>query len=476
MIHQQDGFINVNQTDLEKIILDRVIFSWESYLLNLLIIKKIDQTYFKTALYRNIFTYLLWEYKKNWSIPSDTAVESIFQGYTVSPIKDSILTALDELIYRWTREKAKEITVKINSLLSRGNSPIQLVRDLQEIYTMPRWIKEESYFVKRSDLVAEQMKHKIDDWEDFTGLKVWMKYIDNDLWGIKPTDFIGVLADEKTWKSWIMLWFAYQMMKEGKNVLFVSPEMDSVEVEERLHLIHTNFHSQEFFQWKLTPEQFILWRQKNDEIKKNFNSKKWWEIIIIDDIELSDFNITTIKARLNKVDLQLKVALTKGFPSRKEEYENMKHHVDCIIIDGFHLLNWADIRKWMSEWKESQLVSQGLRFFARNEKIPILVSLHTNRNSQQAEEKIIPDNRDTSLTASLWRDVTCLLSLFSTPSLREKKKLWMACTLSRRSEKWKIWNLEFNIEEGRIKPIQKIQNEKEFHDEQNRETLSGEMN
>lgn len=235
-----------------------------------------------------------------------------------------------------------------------------------------------------------------------------------------------------------MLWLAYQMVKQWKNVLFVSPEMDTDEVQQRLHLLHTNFNSKEFYQWQLTPEQFIEWREKNKNLQKNLQEKEWGEIITIDDIELVDLNITTIKARLNNIDTQLKSVYTKKFPNKKEYYENKKHVIDCVIIDWFHLLNWSDIRKWASEWKESQLVSQWLRSFSRIEKVPILVSLHTNRDAQKAEEKIIPDARDTSMTASLWRDLTCLLSLFSTPYLREKNRVWMSCPLSRRSQKWKI--------------------------------------
>jgi len=51
------------------------------------------------------------------------------------------------------------------------------------------------------------------------------------------------------------------------------------------------------------------------------------------------------------------------------------------------------------------------------------MSLHTNRDKQKQTEKIIPDGSDTSLTSSLGRDLTALISLFSTPSLRDKHKL-----------------------------------------------------
>jgi len=271
-----------------------------------------------------------------------------------------------------------------------------------------------------------------------------------------------------------MLWIAYQLREQWKNVLFYSPEMDANEVEQRLHLIHTNFNSKEFFQGQLTAEQFVEWREKNQSLKKTLREKRWWEIVIIDDIELADFNLTTIKARMNRLDTQLRWVYVKSFPDKKESYEKQKHFFDCIIVDGFHLLNWSDLKKNASEWKESQLVSQGLRSFARIEKVPVLVSLHTNRDKQKAEEKIIPDARDTSMTASLWRDLTCLLSLFSTKYLAEKWKIWMSCTLSRRSSKWKVWTFDFNPEEWRIKPNQKVQTQAEFEEDVNKESLGWE--
>lgn len=338
---------------------------------------------------------------------------------------------------------------------------------------MPRGVKEEWYFVQKSEEFVQKMEQRIADWEDFTGLKVGLKYLDEDFAGIQPTDFIGVLADEKMWKSWFMLWLAYQMRADWRNVLFFSPEMDNVEVEQRLHLIHTNFSSKDFFQWKLTPEQFVEWREKNKWLKRNLSEKRGWEIVTIDDIELADFNLTTIKARMNRLDTQLRGKYIQAFPDKREYYEKKKHLFDCIIVDWFHLLNGADLKKWASEWKESQLVSQGLRSLARIEKVPILVSLHTNRDKQKAEEKIIPDARDTSMTASLWRDLTCLLSLFATPYLVERAKMWMSCVLSRRSSKGKIWTFDFNPEEGIIKPVSKVLTQSEFDLEENGANLWG---
>lgn len=471
MIQAQPWFDKIAQKNLEKLILDRIITTRESSIVNEMIIKKITADYFEDDLHKSIFNYIIWQFNESGIIPSDIAIETLYKEYIVAPVNESIVTALDELIYRWTVRTARDLIYKITTEINTGKIPIRLIRDLHDIYTMPRWVKEEGYFVWKSDDFVNKIEQRIINWEDFTGIKVWLKYLDEDFAGIQPTDFIGVLADEKIGKSWFMLWLAYQMRANGKNVLFFSPEMDITEVEQRLHLIHTNFNSKDFFQGKLTPEQFVEWREKNKWLKKNLIEKRWWEIVIIDDIELTDFNLTTIKARMERLDTQLRGIYVKSFPNQAEYYEKKKHFFDCIIIDGFHLLNGADLKKNASEWKESQLVSQGLRSFARIEKIPILVSLHTNRDKQKIEEKIIPDARDTSMTASLWRDLTCLLSLFTTPYLTEKSRIWMSCTLSRRSSKWKIWTFDFNPEQWLIRPIQKIQTQAEFDREQNEANL-----
>lgn len=473
MISQQPGFEKIKQIDLEKIILDRIIHTQESYLWNLLAIKKIDDSYFSVDLHRSIFNYINSQFESDWTIPSDLAIESAFWGYVVSPISDSISKHLDELIFRWTMTMSNKFNSKITESLSKWKSPIDLVRQLEAIYTIPRSTKEESYFVTKSENFVKSIEDKINSWEDFTWLKVWLKYIDEDFAWIQPTDFIWILADEKMWKSWFTLWLANQLRAQWKNVLFFSPEMDNIEVEQRLHLLSNQFNSKDFFQWNLSPEQFVEWRKKNKEMKKNLDDKMWWEIISIDDIELADFNLSTIKARLKKIDTTLREWYKRKYPDRKEYFEKKEHLVDCIIVDWFHLLNWTDLKKWASEWKESQLVSQWLRSLARIEKVPILVSLHTNRDKQKAEEKIIPDARDTSMTASLWRDLTCLLSLFSTKHLRNKGHLWMSCPLSRRSSKGKIWTLDFRPEDWIVSPIQKIQSEQEFMNEQLESDLGG---
>lgn len=462
---------SVSQQSIEKVIIDRMITTWDSQIMALLLIKKVDETYFSVELYRNIFIFIREVYSKTSTLPSESAIETQFNGYICTPIKDDISDQIDQLIYFWTIRKNKEIISQLNQSLNEWVVNIQAINDLQEVNNIVRSVKEEGYFVLRSEDFVKKTEELSKHPDEQLGLQVGIKYLDEEFLWIRPTDFIWILADEKVGKSWITLWMAYELVKWGKNILFISPEMDSDEVQQRLHLLHMNFNSKQFYKWELDPQQFTQWRQKNSYLNQNRIAKKGWEIFIIDDIELADLNITTIKARLKKLDQKLRNVYIKSDPNHSEYYKSKSHFIDLIIIDWFHLMNGTDLRKWASEWKESQLISQGLRSFARIEKVPIVISLHTNRDKQKAEERLIPDWRDTSFTASLWRDLTCLLSLFATPAMNDKKKIWMACTLSRRSPKWRVWQMDFDPENGIIKANHEILTQKEFEDRQSSEQL-----
>ena len=461
----------IDQEKLEKSVLDRILYTREILLLQTILTKQVDETYFISEIHQKLFLYIKQYYNDYSDIPSEAQIDTLFTGYVVNAITDNINKLVDELIRRWTQRKNQELISQITQINSKTwEIPLEFLVELQKIHaSRKRWQKWD-FFISWSSKFVDEYEEKIKNKEEFTWIKIWLPYIDNEFGWIQKTDFIWLLADEKKWKSWIMLWIAYQIIKQWKRVLFISPEMDNDEVLQRLHLIHTNFNSTDFYQWKLTDENFQTWREKNKTLKELLQTQ-WAEFVSIDDIALQDMNITTIKARLKTVETQMKNRYMKSFPNLKEYYEWKEHLFDCLIIDGFHMLNGSDlVWKWASEWKESQKVSQSLRSFARIEKIPVLVSLHTNRDKQKEKDKLIPDQADTSMTASLWRDVTLLLSLFSNPTMQAKNKLWMASKISRRSAP-KIWTIDFDPNFWKIVTNENVKNEKDFMDDLNAEDM-----
>lgn len=461
---------DIPQAQLEKVILDRVLSTQEATLFMTLLSKKVDETYFLDSVTKHVFRIIFDTYSKKWVLPTIEHIETIVPNYIVTTINDSILELVNELITRWEERQTNELLARLQESLSDQDNirTKQLVVELQALHNIPRTFKRESYFVNDSKSFVDTFEKRILDKENFDWLQTGLKFIDKDLSGIKNTDFIGFLADEKVGKSWILLWLAYQLSKNGKNVLFISPEMDRTEVETRLHIMHTGFNSSHFYQWTLSPEQFTEWREKNLSLISGQTEWNVWDIITIDDIELQDLNVTTIKNHIIRIDKQLRQKYIKEHPHKKEEYLQKRHFIDILIVDGFHLMNWSDLKKWASEWKESQLVSQWLRSLAKNEKIPILIALHTNRDKQKMKEKIIPDGSDAAFTQSLWRDLTCLISLFRTPQLDQDKKLWMSCVLSRRSESRKVWTINFDPGNGIVnsKWNDDVMTEQEFIDSQ----------
>jgi len=465
------GVQKIEQKNLEKTILDRILTTKEVFILSDMILAKITANDFEDALNRNVFSFIYEHYKNYWTIPSIELVESTFSGYFVAEVKDNVNILIDEFVRRKIKKQSDILLKKmINENLSKGELSISYINELNNIINLKRARKKEDYFISSSEKYLQEYKKKVAAWEDFTWIKIWLPYIDNDFGWIQPDDFIGLLADEKKWKSWIMLWIAYRMLLQWKNVIFFSPEMSNEEVLKRLHLIHTNLNSKDFYQWKLSEEDFKLWENKINFLKE-LQQKYGCEFISIDDIEPEDFNLTTIKERLKNVETKLKTVYMKRYPNKKEYYEKKKHVVDAMIIDWFHMLNGNDVAgSHTSEWREFQKVSQRIRAFARIEKIPVLVSLHTNRDKQKAVDKLIPDQSDTSMTASLWRDLTLLISLFSNPTMQEKNKLGMAAKIVRRS-KSKIWQVTFDPDRGLIQPNKEVKSEKEFMDDLDKQEM-----
>lgn len=461
----------IAQEQLEKNILDRILHTKEAAFLQLILMKHVDDSYFLSDLHKNVFNYIKDYYDENSDMPSETHIDSMFSWYVVTPITDNVNRLVDELIRRWTQRKTQEVLQRIiQSNNSIWEVPASFINELTILQEQRKRTQRWDFFISSSDKFVDEYEEKIKNNVAFTWIKVWLPYIDEEFGWIQPTDFIWLLADEKKGKSWIMLWLAYQMLKQWKRVIFFSPEMDNEEVLKRLHLIHTNLSSTNFYQWKLTEDDFKLWRDKNTFLKQ-LQKENWAEFVSIDDIEIQDFNLSTIKARLKTIETQMKNKYMEKLPHLKEVISEKKHLFDAMIIDWFHMLNWSDlVWKSSADWKETQKISQSLRSFARIEKIPILISLHTNRDKQKEKDKLIPDQADTALSASLWRDVTLLLSLFSNPSMQLKKKLWMAAKISRRSAV-KIWNIDFDPAFWKIVTNKDVKEEKEFMDDLNGEDL-----
>lgn len=476
---------------LEKKIIDRILTEINhegrkeypgEYLLNIMRVKNITREYFTHPLYQNIYDRLqdiIWSEK---IIPSYLKIMWEFPDYIFEGCNFWVNDYIDELCRRYKHNKIQTKVQKLFERLSKSiDIPKDLVHDLYKTALEGEKDLKETYFLSHMDKFLEEKVQNKGSLAE-ASMKTWIYYIDNTFWWIRPTDYIWILADEKRWKSWVMCYLANKLSQSGKNVLFVSPEMDSNEVEERLHMLNNgqdnnNFDALNFSDWNLTENDFLRWKETNKKRRSLLEQHKGWEIVIIDDIPLADFNITTIKNRLENVDTKLKVFYSKKFPNNRELYENRNHLIDCIIIDWYHLLNWTDIRSKASEWKENQLISQGLRSFARIEKVPLIVALHTNRDSQNKDDKLIPDQRDTAMSASLWRDLTLLISLFSTPKYLKDKKLGMAAKLSRRSSLEKnIWTMHFDPTKWELYPHhswpEQTTSEEDLLDSISRESLS----
>ena len=425
MAEAQSFLANTDQISLEKAILNHILSTGNSQLLLEMQLKDIQDTYFVEETHRKIYQYMKKYYADTKFIPEPALIEDTFANFFWLETKYNVQNHIEELIFRWEKRITTEKMSKALMELKDDKIPTHIFQDIISTLSTPRSWKKITGFIESAKEFKEKYVHEMKNKEIFDKwIKTWIKDFDDMTGGIQQTDYIWILAREWVGKTIFNLWLSYNAMKQWKNVVYFSPEMSEDQIKQRLFLIHNNFNTLLFKNKSLTEEDLIKWDESILNMEKDFcknNTNLFSELYIVDDIPENNFSMKTIWAKVERYNQIIKDKIKAQFDEEKyKNFIDQENFIDLIVIDWFHIMKPSEAITWKESWEKWKAISNQIKSYALQNKIPVITSFHANRGS---EEKLAPDMYNAALTDSIGRDLDVWFSLFRTDMMKQAKFL-----------------------------------------------------
>lgn len=172
------------------------------------------------------------------------------------------------------------------------------------------------------------------------GIKTGISIFDRKNFGWLPGNLILVVGRPKIGKSWVSQYMATHAYLSGKRVLYLSPEMSTIEVDLRFDTLVGNLYKYVFLNDKLVLGDVDL--VKYDEFLTKISKRADW--ITLDSNNGSTFTVPAINALI-------------------DEYSP-----DVVVVDGVALLDGPG----GSDWERVKNIAYGLKTLAQNKKVVII--------------------------------------------------------------------------------------------------------
>lgn len=316
--------------------------------------KKIDRhfsrlqpSFFKDVVYREIYTYCLNFFRKYNSLPSESDVANKFQVNLKITPSNTIEFLIDKLCERKIFDGLKEVAQNIADNLNAGNA-----KDLLE--TIPKKIKElnnasistkaksiDQYY---EEIVANYEKRKN---KDYGILSPWPS-LNNLVTGFNAGDFILFAARAGTGKTFLTIQLIKKMVQSRKRVLYISPEMSFISIANRSASIFLDINYKNIRKAELNEYEE---NRLKDFFRDAQNEHREYLKIITDDFSF------------DMEDLEREI----------EEYQ-----ADCLIIDGVYLLK---TKRQGDRFAKASFVSEEIKRVAKSYKIPVIGTTQLNREA-----------------------------------------------------------------------------------------------
>lgn len=239
--------------------------------------------------------------------------------------------------------------------------------------------------------------------------------VDNFSLGYKRADLWTLGGREGAGKSWKLLHFAtmldYYLLDQNiqKNILIVSGEMDSMELEERLDSLRCNLSYARLSKGSLSP---IEERKYRNYLSGSFES-----------------NIKIVDSFDNLKDI---------------EYFMTLYRPAMCFIDGSHLLSSS------YEWTDIAKVTAGMKRMTRNKKIPIFNTTHLKAEKGKSGKG--GDLDDFAYTKGYTRDSDIVGVMFANDIMEVENKVGIDWVKVRRGDRTQMV-YEHNYDKNEVKII-----------------------
>lgn len=292
--------------------------------------------------------------------------------------------------------------------------------------------KSDSVAIEHSNIednILEIYKNKT----KLEGIKTGVDLVDKDTGGLQQGSLTTILGFTGSFKTTWAINIAYNAIKQGKNVLYLSLEVigeyiyydllsrHSSEPNFKYHIEHEAFKKKELSDNKFDyVENFIY-----PDFKK-FPGK----IYIVDETELEAYSFYSLETKFREID---KLAI-----------EATGHGIDLLVIDHAQLLKFDASMKGIGN--ETNIVNAYVSFFRQNalnwiksgRQISVLV---LSQASREGWKEAVRANGKYKLTAlaeanELERASSLVLSVYSSDALKEMKEAKVQILKNRDGQVW----------------------------------------
>lgn len=274
-----------------------------------------------------------------------------------------------------------------------------------------------------------------------------IQQIDDTIGGVHNTDFIGILGFVKNGKSFLARQISYNVLCQGKNVLFVTLEMSAESIQHSFLSLHAN--------------NVLYWGYDSVKIKTadirsgtlSDKAEEFYRNKVIDDFttnpDMGSLYIIQPTKDYSPSDLFTDVRTVM----------NTTMDVDLLVIDYPGLMlpstGYRDRDSYNQLFRE-------LRGFGLNMHLPTLIPLQANRHgfdSACKDKNNLYSPDAISDYSSIERECTNIFSIITTPEMKEAGQSQVQHLLARESALSPVIRLNSDFETGTLTSLQTMSKE-----------------
>lgn len=177
--------------------------------------------------------------------------------------------------------------------------------------------------------------------------------VDNAVKGFRRGECTLIGAHSGVGKTWLSVFFSHNALKNNKNVLFFSTEMDAPAIELRLFCMSNGIAED-----KITPDNADVWRFRMADFSEKIKSWKW-SICASRNLDIED------------IEKQIK-------------FIKLAYGLDFVVIDYLQLVNNSKFKG--EKFAQIKNVMERLCAIAQSEDISICVMAQLNRPQYKVEK------------------------------------------------------------------------------------------
>ncbi len=325
------------------------------------------------------------EYKKTPTLETiKTRFKFVRPDYTFP--NEPIEFIADEARKAWLSEKLADSAKFTQNSVGQFNidqslNPIEtltnLEQSLQNLRDKISFSSEtEDYWSKLPDIIGDLLSGK----NVKNRFKTGWSGLDEQVLGFFEKDYIAVSARPGQGKTWMMLWFAINLWKQGNPILFVTLELPKGDIYNRMHSLigRIDFNT-------ISLGNFDVNLREKKSLEKYADSKdKRPPFYVLEGKDLSGgLNVNSIEAKAKQLGVKV------------------------IVIDQFSFLQ--DVSNERDSRRKMANISKSILRLSKDYNYMVIVAVQANRQATSKDPDHVPEARDIYDTDSILQDCDKLI-------------------------------------------------------------------